>query len=382
MKDVTRLNNRYGDDKVFDGCSIFGVMDTSGAPMPANIAVQAIDLMRDRDNGLGGGFAAYGLYPEHPNKYAMHVMYTSPDGKRQTEAYLEQWFDIDVSEAMDTDPTVIQDSPLMQRYFASIRREQQGSRDEAQRVADITMYVNSHISDAFIFSAGKNMGVFKGVGHPYDIARFFKLEQYSGYIWTAHGRFPTNTPGWWGGAHPFSLLDWTVVHNGEISSYGINRRTLEQYGYDCALQTDTEVVTYAMDLLVRRHALSVETAARVLAAPFWSDAPRIQPEEAKTMEALRITYGGLLLNGPFTVIIAREGEMIGLTDRIRLRPLVVASSGPRVYLSSEESAIRLVDPEIDEAWIPVGGHPVVARRGHVPTLEEQWPASEVSSVAD
>ncbi len=137
-----------------------------------------------------------------------------------------------------------------------------------------------------------------------------------------------------------------------------------------------------MDLLVRRHALSVETAARVLAAPFWSDAPRIQPEEAKTMEALRITYGGLLLNGPFTVIIAREGEMIGLTDRIRLRPLVVASSGPRVYLSSEESAIRLVDPEIDEAWIPVGGHPVVARRGHVPTLEEQWPASEVSSVAD
>ena len=25
-------------------------------------------------------------------------------------------------------------------------------------------------------------------------------------------------PGWWGGAHPFALLDYSVVHNGEISS--------------------------------------------------------------------------------------------------------------------------------------------------------------------
>ena len=77
MRDVTRLNNRYGDDKVSDGCSIFGVMDTSGAAIPAEVAIRAIDLMRDRDNGLGGGFAAYGLYPEHEDEYALHVMYLS-----------------------------------------------------------------------------------------------------------------------------------------------------------------------------------------------------------------------------------------------------------------------------------------------------------------
>lgn len=382
MRDVTHLNNPYGDDKVFDGCSIFGVMDTSGAPVSADVAIRAIDLMRDRDNGLGGGFAVYGLYPQHPDKYALHVMYTSPDGQRQAEDYLAQWFDIEISEPMQVDSTIIHDGPLMQRYYAAVRPDALGQRDEMQHVADVTMFVNSSIKDAFIFSAGKDMGVFKGVGHPYDIARYFKLERYSGYIWTAHGRFPTNTPGWWGGAHPFSLLDWTVVHNGEISSYGINQRTLEQYGYKCALQTDTEVVAYAIDLLVRQHGLSIDTAARVLAAPFWSDASLMQPREARLMEALRVTYGGLLLNGPFTVIIARQGEMVGLTDRIRLRPLVVATSGTRVYLSSEESAIRLVSPELDDSWIPVGGHPVVARLGHVPTLEEQWPASEVSTVAD
>ena len=42
---------------------------------------------------------------------------------------------------------------------------------------------------------------------------------------------PTNTPGWWGGAHPFALLDYSVVHNGEISSYDANRRCMEMFGY-------------------------------------------------------------------------------------------------------------------------------------------------------
>ncbi|MFW6056673.1 MAG: class II glutamine amidotransferase [Chloroflexota bacterium] len=370
MKNVERINNKYGDDKVFDGCSIFGVMDTSGAMIPADVAVEAIDLMRDRDNGLGGGFAAYGLYPNHADEYAIHAMYMSDGGKRDTEAYLKEYFSIALTEAMDTDPTALPNAPAMWRYFATPRADRILGKDERQCVADHTMYINSHIADSFIFSAGKNMGVFKGVGHPFDVARFFKLEQYSGYLWTAHGRFPTNTPGWWGGAHPFSLLDWTVVHNGEISSYGTNMRFLDQYGYTCALQTDTEVVTYAVDLLVRRHGLPMAVAARVLAAPFWSEMERLDERERATVEALRITYGGLLLNGPFTVIIGREGEMVGLTDRIRLRPLVVGTKDSRVYLSSEESAIRLVSPDLDDTWIPVGGVPVVARLGSMPRSDD------------
>ncbi len=82
---------------------------------------------------------------------------------------------------------------------------------------------------ALIFSSGKNMGVFKGVGFPEDIAEYFCLDEYEGYMWICHGRYPTNTPGWWGGAHPFNLLDWSIAHNGELSSYGANRRFLEPW---------------------------------------------------------------------------------------------------------------------------------------------------------
>jgi len=38
-----------------------------------------------------------------------------------------------------------------------------------------------------------------------------------------------------GGAHPFNLLNWSVVHNGEITSYGTNRRYIESYGYKCTM---------------------------------------------------------------------------------------------------------------------------------------------------
>ncbi len=377
MRDLRLLNNKYGDDRVSDGCSIFGVMDTSGALIGADVPIRAIDLMRDRDNGLGGGFAAYGLYPEHEDSYAFHIMYSNHAGQRETEEYLGEWFTIAKAEPMDVDPSALPNPPAMYRYFASPKPNEVRGGDPEQYVSDRTMRINTSIGDSFVFSSGKNMGVFKGVGHPFDVARFFRLEQYSGYIWTAHGRFPTNTPGWWGGAHPFGLLDWTVVHNGEISSYGINQRFLEQYGYQCSLQTDTEVITYAVDLLVRRHGLPIEVAAKVLAAPFWSDMEQMSADEREVVTALRLTYGGLLLNGPFTIIIARKGEMVGLTDRIRLRPLVVGTQGNKVLLSSEESAMRLVCPDLEETWIPVGGEPVVARLGQVPTGGETWQGAEV-----
>ena len=69
------------------------------------------------------------------------------------------------------------------------------------------------------------------------------------------------------------------------------------------------------------------------------------------------------MNGPFTVIVAHHGEMIGLTDRIKLRPLSAGTRGDFLYLSSEEAAIRLVSPVLDRSWNPKGGEPVVGRLG-------------------
>ncbi|MEW6143280.1 MAG: glutamine amidotransferase family protein [Chloroflexota bacterium] len=363
MRNLRQLNNPYGEDKVIAACSIFGAMDTSGRRFAGKDVIRAIANMHVRGNGLGGGLTAYGIYPDYAEFYAFHVMFDSCKGKEATEAFLNSSFKVMKSEEVPTQPhPAITSPPLVWRYFVEVNPDQCASVSADDYVVSAVMKINTGIEDSFVFSSGKNMGVFKGVGYPEEIAHYFCLEDaYKGYCWTAHGRFPTNSRGWWGGAHPFSILDWTVVHNGEISSYGINRRYLEQFGYQCTLETDTEVVAYAVDLLMRRHNLPLEIMAKVLAPPLWEQIERMPAEEREFVRALRQVYGSLVLNGPFAVVIAHEGEIIGLTDRIRLRPLTVGEKGDMVYLSSEESAIRLISPELDRAWSPMGGEPVVAR---------------------
>jgi glutamate synthase domain-containing protein 1 len=380
LKELSKINDFYHDDKVIDACSIFGMMDTSGARFSGKPVVEAIANMHVRGNGLGGGFAIYGLYPEYANYYAFHIMYLSREGQAKVEDFLRHKFHVIDAKEVPTKPTPgIVNPPLVWRYFLEVKAEESNGQSDDDYVVDRVMEINTKIEEAFVFSSGKNMAVFKGVGYPEEIAEYFGLEQYEGYLWTAHGRFPTNTPGWWGGAHPFNILDWTVIHNGEISSYGINRRYLEQFGYNCTMQTDTEVVAYAVDLLIRRHGLPIEIVAKILAPPFWSYIERCSPEEQKLFRTLRQVYGSLLLNGPFTVIIAHQGEMIGLTDRIRLRPLTVGVKGAVLYLSSEESAIRLVSPDLDRAWIPMGGEPIVGSL-EKPLEFAKAPAAEIEGV--
>ncbi len=360
MQNLKMVNNPNDDDKVIDACSLFGAMDTSGRRFSGEGVIRAIANMHFRGNGLGGGFAVYGLYPDIPDLYAFHIMFTSQNGKNQTERFLQDSFNIERGEIVPTKPTpAIIDPPVVCRYFVSVPVVRLKGKATEDYIVEKVMYINTRLEDSFVFSSGRNMGVFKGVGYPEEIADYFRLEEYEGYLWTTHGRFPTNTPGWWGGAHPFSILDWTVVHNGEISSYGINRRYLEQFGYECTMQTDTEVLAYAVDLLVRRHQLPMELVARIFSPPLWEEIERREPKEQNILTAIRQVYGSLLMNGPFTIIIAHEGEMVGLTDRIRLRPLVVGIKGQKLYLSSEESAIRLICPDLDRAWSPMGGEPII-----------------------
>jgi glutamate synthase domain-containing protein 1 len=341
-------------------------MDTSGERFSGHDVVTGLANMTERGNGLGSGYAIYGCYPDYADCYAFHVMYTNPGSRPQVEARLKETFVMVHAEEVPHNPTPeLHDAPLIWRYF--LRTEDDNPQvtlmGELEYVVSQVMEVNVAGLGAYIYSSGKNMGAFKGVGFPKQIADYFGVQDYEGYIWTAHNRFPTNTPGWWGGAHPFGLLDWTVVHNGEISSYGANRRFLEMKGYHCTMTTDTEVMAYAADFLMRRHNLPVEVAVKVMAPPLWDDIERMPPDEQALCRTLRQVYGALLFNGPFTVIMAHEGEMIGLTDRLRLRPIVAATRGDRLYVSSEEAAIRLVTPALDRMWSPAGGEPVIGRLG-------------------
>ncbi|MCH5203469.1 MAG: glutamine amidotransferase family protein, partial [Oscillospiraceae bacterium] len=234
--------------------------------------------------------------------------------------------------------------------------------DERTFVARCVIRINDQIDGAYVFSSGKNMGVFKAVGYPEDVGDFYRLEEYSGYAWTVHGRYPTNTPGWWGGAHPFSLLDYTIVHNGEISSYDANRRFIEMFGYKCNLLTDTEVITYIIDYLHRRLEMPLEDVAKVIASPFWSEleSGKFSPEDTEKYKHFRNVYSSLLITGPFSIILGYNNGLMALNDRLKLRSMVCAEKDDTVYISSEECSIRTMCPDVDRIWSPRGGEPVIA----------------------
>ncbi len=356
---------QYPTSKDISGCAISGMMSEAGERMSGEAIIRSIANMHDRSNGLGGGFAAYGVYPEMRDHYALHVMYDAMEDKQETERIISRWCTVFGDETIPTRPTAtVRHRPILHRYFVNLKPEVMErfcDETEDDAIVDLVMSINAEVKGGFVFSSGKNMGVFKGVGYPEDIGEFYRLDEYQAYIWTSHGRFPTNTTGWWGGAHPFSLLDWSVVHNGEISSYGINKRYLANFGYLCTLHTDTEVIAYLFDLLVRKHRLPFEAACMAMAPPFWPQLERLPEARRELARTLRIVYGGALLNGPFSVLVGHSGGMVGFNDRTKLRPMVGARKGDMVYMASEEGAIREVcnDPEV--VWHAAGGVPILAQ---------------------
>lgn len=354
-----------GQVRIPSGCAIAAAISRDGKTMTGEKIMNAMKPMHDRSNGLGGGFAAYGIYPEYRDLYAFHFFFKDRTSRKDCEVFLKEYFEIVKSEIIPTRKIPeITDEPIIWRYFVAPLKSMVSSAqvDENEFVARTVMRVNIEMPGAYLFSSGKNMGTFKAVGFPEDVGRFYRLDEYEGYSWTAHGRYPTNTPGWWGGAHPFTLLDYSIVHNGEISSYDANRRFIEMFGYKCTLQTDTEVITYIMDYLIRRQGLTMSEASSVIAAPFWSTIENKTDTEDKEKHIyLRTMFPSLLVTGPFSIVFGFRGGLMALNDRLKLRSMVVGENDDMVYIASEEAAIRVMDNNVKNIWAPSGGEPVIVK---------------------
>ena len=353
---------REGEVRIPSGCAISGIISRKGKNICGDLAVKSISIMHDRSNGLGGGFAGYGIYPQYKDFYALHIFYEGNSAREECERFLDRHFDvINLSKIPVRKTSKITNEPLIWRYFVTPlpTKLTDSQLEEKEFVSRSVIKINTLINGAYVFSSGKNMGVFKAVGFPEDVGEFYRLDEYEGYAWTAHGRYPTNTPGWWGGAHPFAMLDFSIVHNGEISSYDANRRFIEMFGYKCTLQTDTEVITYIFDYLVRKQGLSLKDASKVVSAPFWSKIDKLPQDEKEKLTYLRNVYSSLLITGPFSIILGFNGGLIALNDRLKLRSMVIGEKDDVVYISSEESAIRIIQPNLDKIWSPTGGEPVI-----------------------
>ncbi|MFO8019256.1 MAG: glutamine amidotransferase family protein [Promethearchaeia archaeon] len=373
-KNYTALPPEFQKQKVFDGCGISGYLNIDGTRDNGKKIIDMLCILSERENGLGAGFAGYGIYPNFEEYYALHFLFDHDKCKKNVIEFLERKGYIIHSEPIPTSPPKeIENPPITWRVFYEPKNVLGLSHDE--EIMNLVMEINEKFEGAFIMSSGKNMGVFKGNGWSHEIAEIYKIEEYKAYMWLAHSRFPTNTPGWWGGAHPFNLLNTSVVHNGEITSYGTNMRYLESFRYKCTLHTDTEVIAYLFDLLGRKHRIPLPITSLVLSPPLFKEIEELKEEYRITLKNLRATYRSAMLNGPFSIIVGTANpvpSLIGLSDRKKLRPLVAALSEDEntVFLSSEEASFRRLqldkpDGSFDfkEIWHPKSGTVVIAQVG-------------------
>ena len=169
---------REGEIRIPSGCAIAAVISREGKKMNGEAIINAMKPMHDRSNGLGGGFAAYGIYPEYKDFYALHMFFDSRTERKECEAFLKERFEVVHSERIPTRTiAAITDEPMIWRFFVtplpSMLRSTQ--LDEKTFVARTVMHINTKMKGCFVFSSGKNMGAFKAVGFPEDVGRFYRL---------------------------------------------------------------------------------------------------------------------------------------------------------------------------------------------------------------
>ena len=116
-----------------------------------------------------------------------------------------------------------------------------------------------------------------------------------------------------------------------------------------------------MDYLLRRLGLTLEEAANVIAAPFWSTINGKPEQERKRLSYLRTVFSSLLITGPFSIVLGFEGGLMALNDRLKLRSMVVGEKDDKVFIASEEAAIRTMEPDAEHIWAPTGGEPVIVK---------------------
>ncbi|MBR4201467.1 MAG: hypothetical protein IKQ91_09400, partial [Oscillospiraceae bacterium] len=81
-----------GQVRIPSGCAVSAMISRAGKRMNGESIIQSMVPMHDRSNGLGGGFAAYGIYPEYKDFYALHIFFNNRSAQEECMALLKEYF--------------------------------------------------------------------------------------------------------------------------------------------------------------------------------------------------------------------------------------------------------------------------------------------------
>ena len=197
---------------------------------------------------------------------------------------------------------------------------------DMKKVADFV----EDVEGVEILSIGNSLELIKDLGDASVVSNQYGLNEFSGTHGIGHTRMATESdvdirsahPYW---AYPFS--DVAVVHNGQLTNYWTNRRSLERSGHRFSSNCDSELI-------------AVYLADRMS-----------QGADLETAMKDSVEY----LDGVFTYLVATKDQLGMAKDVMAAKPMVVYEGDDMIALASEEVAIRTLFDHRIETFDPYHG---------------------------
>ena len=111
--------------KDMEACGIAGLINIDGTLETGRRVVDMITTMQDRENGLGAGYACYGLFSELKDQYCIQLLLDTMDVKEQVSEYFKTRADIVKDEKVFTQPVSGMKGPypLIWRFFLDVPKQ-------------------------------------------------------------------------------------------------------------------------------------------------------------------------------------------------------------------------------------------------------------------
>src|SRR6266496_586758 len=368
------------------GCGVIGI--AASVPVAGRHLLQALQQMRNRGNGKGGGAAAVGLDPEFfgvqpeilSNDYLLSIAYLDGSVRPQVEsAFIEPTFVVDgvfripALSDFHSIPGLDIQPPDVWCYFVRVRPDVQANFKQQHGIAyeynmsveDEIVYQNTYRlnrqyyaasgdKQAFVLSHGKNLLVLKMVGYGDDIFRYYGLDNLHAHVWIGHHRYPTKGKVWHpGGAHPFIGMHEALVHNGDFANYTAICSYLSQRNMHPLFLTDTEVAALEFDLLHRIYGYPLEYVIEAMAPTTERDFTLLPPEKQRLYQLLQTVHMHSSPDGPWFFLIAQSDvrqhayRLIGITDTSMLRPQVFAMQQGTATIGFAASEKQAIDAALE-----------------------------------
>lgn len=188
---------------------------------------------------------------------------------------------------------------------------------------DLVAAVRAAVPGVRVVGVGTDLTVYKGTGHPQELAQTYGLAEASGWQALAHTRMATESAITPAGCHPFSVgVDQCLVHNGSFANHATIRRELQADGVVFDSENDSEV------------------GARFVAARL------AQGDDLD--KALRLLCERF--DGFYTLLVTSADGFAVVRDAIACKPAIIAETAAWVAMASEFRALAEL-PGIESARI-------------------------------